>query len=71
MSGIINFTPQLRILWMVAYWNDLNTGCATCSSECGGEFIIRNQDFEIEWEPVEDEDEITNCTVCRKVYEDA
>ena len=56
---------------MVAYWNDINTGCATCSSECGGEFIIRNQDFEIEWEPVEDEDEITHCTVCRKVYEDA
>jgi hypothetical protein len=61
--------PQIGDTWLVAYWNDLITGFATCSSSCGGEFISRNQDFQIDWEIADGEDEINCCAVCQKVYE--
>jgi hypothetical protein len=64
----INKVATLKLGWLVAYWNDLTTGMATCSGECGDEFIKRNADFQVEWEPVDEFDEIKNCVICEKGY---
>jgi len=62
-------SPLLHFTWMVAYWNDLNTGHATCSGECGIAYMNRNEDFDIDWEIADGEDDINCCIVCEKVYE--